>query len=119
MSSLHDFPMKHKDPRDPYVLPQVPEDDPVFYPPALLIQHPRAAVVFDPPPPTAESIARAKAAMEAERRAIGYQPPPSEDADELCASRDTLRALVRRHGGDRVIKWARFEAWIDGHSVSE
>ena len=30
MSSLHDFPMKHKDPRDPYVLPQVQEDDPLF-----------------------------------------------------------------------------------------
>ena len=115
MASVHDFSMKHKDPRDPYVLPQVPEDDPVFYAPAMLIQHPRAKVVFDQPTP--ESVAAAKADMERERAAIGWTD--ADDPYERLQATETIRAYVQRYGADRVIRWVRFAAYTEGQSMTE
>jgi hypothetical protein len=110
--------MPHKDPRDPYVLPQVPEDDELFMSSALIVQHPRANVTFNPPPCTPESVAAAKAAQQREREAIGYQPvPAASDAVAQIEAREMLRALVRTHGADRIVRWARFEGWIAGQDV--
>lgn len=85
---------------------------------ALIIQHPKAKVQFDSIPPcTPESAARAKAAMLAEREAIGYHPPSSDDVLDQLEARELLRGLIRTQGADRIIRWARFEAWIAGQDV--
>lgn len=85
---------------------------------ALIVQHPRANVTFIPPPCTQESVAAAKAAQQREREAIGYQPVPSaSDAVEQIEARELLRGLVRTHGADRIVRWARFEGWIAGQDV--
>lgn len=70
---------------------------------ALIVQHPSSPVTFDhlrdprdplvvdPYPQTPETIARAKAARDAERRAIGY-PVPDGDHPFLLALRGDLPA---------------------------
>ena len=84
---------------------------------AVVYQHPRSPVNFDPPV-TAESIAAAKAAQAAERAML---PPrfdlPTEEQFELLAVQEGLFALIRKYSAARVMRWVKTLAVIDGQEI--
>lgn len=99
---------------------------------AILLQHPRAHVKFDPPadptPQTPQSIAASYAFNCAAREEAG-QPPlpppasfvpsalyapadPTPDQIEIKEVTDGLFNLIQKYGADRVARWVRNLATI-------
>ncbi len=74
---------------------------------------PREQEVRDPYPVTPDTVALAEVSQSMQRSAAGYVPPTNDDWKRLEAH-EALYAIVKEYGADRVQRWVRSLATIQG-----
>lgn len=86
--------------------------------PPVVLTDPRHQAVLEVEPQSDASVRRSIEARDAERALIGYVPPTAEDL-ELLDVKDGLFALIRKYGGQRVMRWVRNLAHAAGDDLPD
>ncbi len=68
---------------------------------AIILLHSSAKVTLDPPPADP-------------REQVVMPPPPTEEDWRRLDGVEAVRRLVAEHGADRVARWVRFVADLEG-----
>jgi hypothetical protein len=90
--------------------------------PALILQHKRAPVTFDPPDkyhrlPTDAEAEQARLEMEAERSRLGFYEPPTEEQWRRLEAAEAIARVIDEQGAAWVMRTVRNLAGMKGQAI--